>query len=297
VTREDLIRGILGGETAKIYVDGKPGIDAFNIISPDNTEHVKQIIFPNNTPVLAVPTYMQERHTGVYTAGIGNYFQTYNDKRTWFVYPLFDTRRFSEPVPKLIVYAVPSQQYSGMDRTYRVNDTTLHVVGTGGQKYQDDGEASQMQQGIGFRQASADAMMDKPVKMTKEGPIGVRNKINTEVSMKYRDDNLNFAAVSSRGISANNFAEYSQHLINNGARIDISWHNSDPSLLYPGMPCKYVYMDDSEMQEVCGVLIANHTLITTGNKQTGIKMTDTNYSVSTMLTLFVEKFNEVKDAA
>src|SRR5690606_10321837 len=105
-----------------------PGIDAIDIVEPHNEEKIKHIIFPNNTPVLAVPTFMQERHTGVYTGGIGNYLQVYKGKRTWFVYPLFDITRFDEPVEKVIFYSVPSQQYEGMDKTFRVDDKTVHIA-------------------------------------------------------------------------------------------------------------------------------------------------------------------------
>jgi len=294
VNRKELVTGLLGGETMKIQIDGKPGLDSFDMVEPNNKDPIKQIIIPNHTPVLAIPTFVHERHTGIYTAGIGNYFQTYNNLRTWFVYPLYDTTRFNTKGPKLIIYAVPSQQYAGMDRTYKIDDTTVHVVATSDQQYIDDGESSQMLSGVGFRQTNADELMGKPVEMTPDGPIGDRGRINTEVGLKEREDGLNYAVRSTRSISMNNFAEYSQHLINNGARLNITWHNSDPSLLYPGMPCKYVYMTDEEVKEVKGIVLFNHTLITTGTRHAGIKMTDRTYSVNTHMVIFTERFTDAK---
>ena len=293
IKREDFIRSILAGETEKILIDGKPGLDSFNIVKPDNSELIKQLILPDNTPVLTVPTYLQERHTGVYATGIGNYFQTYDDQRTWFVYPLYNVERFRESVPKIIIYSIPEFQFSAVDRTFNIRDTCVHVLGTGSKRYQDDGETEMMNSGVGFRQANADSMMDKPIDMQADGPVGNNKKVNTEVTIKKREDGFNHAPTSTRGIAVNSFAEYSRQASKNLAKVDIVWHNSKPELLYPGMPCKYVYVDGEEIKEVKGVVVYNHTFISHGNPQSGLKFTDQKYSMSTALRLVVEKFIDV----
>lgn len=295
IEREKLIRAVLAGETAKVMIDGKPGIDAMDIVKPDNKEKIKQIIFPHWTSVLSLPTYIQERHTGMYNNGIGSYFQTYRNKRTWFIYPLYDMKRFSEPVYKLIVYAVNGQQFMGMDRTYRIEDKTLHISVTGERQYVDDGETSMMQLGSGFRQTKADDIMDMAFDIPPgKGPVGIRKKINTEAIIRERDDSLNYAPMSSREISNNIFAEASKVAVRNGARIDAVWHNSDPSLLYPGMPCKYVYMTDKDIKEVNGVLLFNQSLATKGSDSKGVRQTDMVYTSNTVMTLFVERFTDSK---
>lgn len=290
VTREDLIRAILGGETYKVKIDGKPGLDALDIYQLDNREKIKQIILPYNILVTAIPSYLQEKHTGLYNAGVGNYFQRYNKKRTWFVYPLFDiTRIDNDTGKKALIYGSSSIRFSGLRTTYMEEAGNLLILTSGEQKYADDGESSQMDGGVGFRQTNADLMMDKPVQMHQDGPIGIKNRLNTEVTLKKREDNLNFAPVSSRAISVNNIAEYSRQLINNGARIDLVWNNSNHDLIYPGMPCKYIYSDGEDTKEIKGVILNAHTMISTGNRS-GVKVTDTSYTSVTMLTLFVEKF-------
>lgn len=290
VNREDLIRAILGGETYKVKIDGKPGLDALDIYKLDNRDQIKQIILPHNLLITALPSYLQEKHTGLYNAGVGNYFQRYNKKRTWFVYPLFDfTRIDADTGKKALIYGSSSIRFTGMRTTYMEEADTLLILTSGEQRYTDDGESSQMNNGVGFRQANADLIMSKPVQMSEDGPIGIKKSLITEVALKKREDNLNFAPVSSRAISNNNIAEYSRHLINNGARIDLVWNNSNSDLIYPGMPCKYIYSEGETTKEIKGVILNAHTMITTGNRS-GIKMTDTSYTSVTMLTLFVEKF-------
>lgn len=290
VTREDLIRSILGGETYKVKIDGKPGIEALDIYKVDNNDPIKQIVIPNNTPVTSVPTFIQERHTGVYAGGIGTFFQRYDNKRTWYIYPLFDFTRFdADTRNKAVIYSSPNNRQAGQRVTYKVDGKSILIVSSGQQTYKDDGEASQMQDGVGFRQANASMMMDKPVMMKESGPVGITKRLNTEVVLTNREDNLNHAPVSSRGIANNNMAEYSRHLINNGATVMLVWNNSKHDLLYPGMPCKFCYTEGDITKEVKGIILSSHTLITTGSRS-GIKITDTSYSSTTTLALFVEKY-------
>lgn len=298
VDREELIRGILGGESARVMVDGQPGIDAMNIVQPDNKDLISQIVFPSFTPVLAIPTYIQERHNGVYSTGIGSYFQTYRNKRTWFVYPLYDLNRFKDTPYKLVIYGLNGRQFANADRTYRLEDKTLHVLATGERLYVDDGEAGMMNDGIGFRQTMADEIMVSPFEYDeKNGPRGVRTKLNTEVSFQDRADGLNYAPVSSREISNNMFAEASRISEKKGARLDLIWQNSDPALLYPGMPCKYVYATETEIKEVYGVLLFNQTL--TAKKESMVSHSSTTRreticSSTTSLVLFVQRHTETE---
>lgn len=294
VANGDLVRGILGSECSKILIDGRPSIDALDIVQPDNKDLVRQVIFPNNMSLMSLPTFLQERHTGLYSGGVGSYFQVYNQKRTWFIYPLYNTKRFDEPVPKLIIYAISGQQYGGVDKTYMVEGKTLHIVASGQQQYVDDGESNMMQKGVGFRQVKADAIMDKPVKLLAKGPMGIRKLINTETIMRDRKDMLNFAPVAAKEIANNVFAEYSRSLEKNGARMDVIWHNSDPSLLYPGMPVRYVYLSEETVKEVKGILLFNQSTITKGTPSRGAKQTDNVFTSQTAMTLFVERFTDAK---
>ncbi len=292
VKREALIQSILGGETNKIKVDGKAPLDGFDMPEPDNKEPISQIIFPNNTPVLSVPSFIQERHTGVYSSGIGNYYQSYQGKNLWFVYPLFDVERLTENKPKLIVYSVTGHQFSGMDRTFLLKDHNLHVLASDAKRYVDDGEAGQMSSGSGFRQANADALFNAPVSAQNGEAIAARAKLNTEVSIQNRSDGFNYAPVSTRGVSNNNYAEYSRQIMKNVARIDFIWHNARYDLLYPGMPCKYLYIDNNEVKTVRGVVAHHHTLITKGATSAGVKATDIKYAQSTYVSLIVERSSD-----
>lgn len=292
--REDILRGILGGETSRIIVDGKPGIDAFDVIPPDNEDIIEQIVFPDHTNVINLPTFIQERHNGIYSAGLGNYFQTYEKKRTWFIYPLYNPKRFDEPVKKMIIYAINDRQFNGIDRTYLIEGDILSVVAVTDHHYTDDGELIQMDEGIGFRQIMADEIMGKPVDIQTDGPYGAQKRVMNETINKKREDGLNYAPVSTRNIANNLFAEHSKIAEREGALANVVWHNSDPSLLYPGMPCKYIYATKDKIKEVRGVLLFNHSMTTKGSAQKGPHRTDMIFTSNTAMSLFVERYTESK---
>lgn len=149
-----------------------------------------------------------------------------------------------------------------------------------------------MSSGSGFRQANADALFNAPVSAQNGEAIAARAKLNTEVSIQNRSDGFNYAPVSTRGVSNNNYAEYSRQIMKNVARIDFIWHNARYDLLYPGMPCKYLYIDNNEVKTVRGVVAHHHTLITKGATSAGVKATDIKYAQSTYVSLIVERSSD-----
>lgn len=257
-TQKQLIFNILAGESNKILIDGKPSIDGLDMVTPDNQEIRQHIIIPNGTRIVSIPSYLQEKMGGVYNTDIGTYLQTYKQKKLWFVYPLYNVKRFKEDVDKLIIYVVPQEKFPGLDRTYVQSGKTLHIVATSGKKYQDSGEVDYMNYGVGYRFQEARSFMKKPIEMTEAGPVGQRSSLNHEVILYEREDGLNYAPSRTNGACNNPFYEASKVLARNIARIDFIWENSNPALLYPGMPCKYVFLIQGRLQELEGVVGFNH---------------------------------------
>jgi hypothetical protein len=288
VTPENFIRAALAGESLKVIADGKPVLDGINIVPPDNTKARDHYVIPHNTPIHAIPTLIHEKMGGVYSAGIGTYFQTYRGKRMWFVYPLYNTTRFKEDVPKVVFYSVPQQRFMGVERTYRVESDMLYVACTSKKNYSDSGETDLMDSGSGFRMADSRAFMKKPVEITEDGPVGARKRLNFEVAIKDRADGLNYAPQADSQISSNPYAQTSRVIARAGARIDLTWENSVPQLLYPGMPAKFVYLLKDQVKEVEGVVLFAHTVTQLAGQGISVH----SYKTSTQIVLFVSDIYE-----
>lgn len=286
-TNEEVIRGLLVGESLKVLVDGKPAVDGLDMIKADNQEVQRHTVIPQGTSITSIPSFCQEKMNGVYSTGIGTYLQSHQGKRYWFVYPLYNTKRFNENVKKAIFYVVPSNRFPGVERSYRESGDTVFITITTQKAYQDNAETEQMNQGSGFRMADARAFLKKPIAITEDGPTGVRNKLNFEVAFKQRADNLNFAPLAKRRISSNPFPEFSQIAQRNGGRVDMTWMNSNPSLIYPGMPCKYIYMEGNTMVQKEGVILFCHTVV----QLQGQGILAKAHTTTSQLTLFVNQSN------
>lgn len=285
VTPKKLIHTLLAGESLKVQIDGKAAIDGIDIVEPDNTEVRKHVVFPSSTPITTIPSYLQEKMGGVYSTGIGNYLQRYAKKMMWFVYPTWNTKRFDKSKDnKLIVYALPEGRYSGLDRTYLKDASILKILATGPRAYSDSADIDYMNQGSGFRMADARAFMKKPVEITADGPKARRGNLNTEVSAEARKDGLNHVPRTSSP-SSNPFKEYSKINARNIARVDVVWENADPELIYPGMPCKYIFLDNDKPITLRGTVGFVHAL----TQLQGEGMTGKTYMTNCTLVLLCEQ--------
>lgn len=285
-TTKKLLHSLLAGEIKNIKVDGKHPIDGIDFPEPDNKEQVQQIIVPDGTTLSSLPTYMQEKGGGIYSNGMGTYIQSFNKKKMWFIYPLFDFNRFSEDIPKLIFYFVPQNRLGGIDRTYQTEGNTTHILITSAKNFKTDGETDLLNGGTGFRMSDARSFMKKPITMTEEGPVANRTRLNHEVAIKSKDDGLNFAPMI-KSNSLNTFANYSDVGIRNVDRIDFVWENSDITLLYPGMPCKCVFLHNNKLIELKASLAYVHNL--TALQSQGI--TSNLYKNQTGITVLTEKLS------
>lgn len=259
-SQKTLLQSLLVGESNKVLVDGKPSIDGIDIAEPDNTKLSQHVMIKDGTLLTELPSYLQEHMGGVYTSGIGNYLQTYRGKKLWFVYPIFDPRRFNNLVSRCIFYSVPEERFPELDRTYEVNGSVIKIISNSTKRYQDTAETELMNKGSGFRMANANAFMKKPANVTDEGIEASRVRLNYEVVNKSRTDGLNYAPVSQR-ISSNPFTEYSKVILRDVGRVDITWQYANPNLLYPGMPCKYCYLEDDKVIELIGQIAHVHSFL------------------------------------
>lgn len=256
VNQKQLIHTLLAGESMKIQVDGKPAIDGINIVEPDNKESRKHVVFPNGSMITNIPTFLQEKMGGVYSCGIGNYLQKYEKKKLWFVYPLFNPKRFENTKDhRAIIYSLPQDKFPAIDRSYKKDGPIVHILANAAKKYHDSADIDYMNKGSGFRMADARAFMKKPVALTEEGIKGKRPNLNFEVTAESREDGLNYAPFVPSGASSNPYKEYSKANARNVARIDFIWENCDYELLYPGMPCKYIFLDDEKPIELKGIVV------------------------------------------
>lgn len=287
MTYEKILQNTVGADSLRVKVNGKPAIGAIDIATPDNIATQPITIIPDGTPLIKLPTYLQENRKGVYNAGIGMYLQNFNNKKTWFIYPLFNTSIYKKRTYKAIFYVIPPQHYVWLEKTYRIENKVLKVLCIADKHYVSDGHARIMDKGNAFRMSAAKSYMLKPVIMTKDGPKATRSRMNYEVSNKEIANGLNYGPMVGVGISDNPYIQYSKVLSRYNDMIHLVWNNSDPDLIHPGMPAKFYYLKHDKLVSITGIIVNTQTTVEMANSGLLIGL----YYSNTAITLLVDKDN------
>lgn len=251
------LKSIISEEANKILIENKPVLDNISIEEPDQKDSLVALTIPSYTRIVELPEFLQEKNIGVYNAGIGNYIQTfgldhYTFKKIFFIYSLYDAKKYDKAEYKIIFYNPTSSSMSLTDITYKNEDKTLKILPYTMSKIHDDKGTNTASSGSGFRMANANSFMKKPVEMKEDGPSFKRNQLNTEVVFKDRADNLNFAP--NRSTTANQFSLTSEILKNDGAYITLDVGNLDHDFIQP-CAVKIMYEDtDNKVKEILGVI-------------------------------------------
>lgn len=286
ITAQKLLTSVMMNKANQFIIDGKPSIECFNIVKPDNEDNMPSVIIPSGIKTSLLPTFIQEKGLGIYKTGLGTHYQRYEGKPSWFIYSLYDTERFEEDVERVIFFSVPQDKLSGIDKTWKKEGKILYVACTGSQQYNDDSQLSDLNNGVGFRMADARSMEGKPG-IVKNGTVsGDRSRLNTEVGTRDRSDGIYYAPVV--GSSANPFKMYSQLASRQVSQTNLIWENSAPDLLYPGMPCKYVFLDQGEYREIRGVVLGKYS----NTSILGAAVTSEVYKTSTHVGMCLEYYDK-----
>ncbi len=258
LSNKDALLTVYSNESKKISIDGKKGLDAITIAPPDNTKVYDHIVLPSELHLLDLSTFLQKKNHGVYRGGIGTYLLQHDGKRSCFIYPLYNFESYKKPVPKLTVYAIPTNRFNLSKSTWLVDNTNLSiVVGEDGES-SNPGETDYMNSGVGFRMADAGSFMKKPVKMTKDGPVASRSHLNYEIINKDRTDGVNYAPYVKAHSTP--YENYSKVIEREGYPVTIYWKDSNSDLIYPGMPCKYIFMKMGTIYSTMGQVVYKEAL-------------------------------------
>lgn len=278
-TPGDVARTILGAasRTVKVPRENRPkGVD---IWPPDNTTPRSHVIVPHDTKLPMLAGFLQ-RECGIYTAGIGFYYQ----RGIWYIFPEFGIKdRWKKAPRKLTILNVPQHKLPGIERTYRVDDGNITVLSTGEVKLLDDSEQLQLNRGNGVRFTDASQFVDGFVETGGNKAIARRGQINNEFIGLGRQDKTKNAPMSDRRITANPFVEYSELARRNCSHLQMTWENSEETLIYPGMPVRVLYLEGTRVRRLEGVVAGAHHFVTGQGQGITIKRHKTNTALSLLV--------------
>ena len=277
-TPESIIKYVLASESAKIKADEDSSCKGVDIVESDNKDPREHIIIPNGTNIVDVPMYLHRNGGGVYNTGMASYYQN----RYWFVYPLWNTKRFDDAGKTLVIVKVPVIRFTGIERTYREEGDSVYVLATSNAELSDDAYTNFSNMGNGSRFADSRLFVRDFSEIKDNKSISKRGENNHEFLSVDRGEERNTVYFSRQRINANPYVERSGLASRKGCTYLFNWENSNPDLLIPGMMCKIYYMEEDTLMELVGVLLANST----SKQMTGQGLTTKRHVTTTNLLIF-----------
>lgn len=277
----DVVKYLLTKASRDAKVDLSVAVKGVTIANNSNTEVRKNIIIPHHTRFIDFPYLINRICGGIYSAGFHYYLQD----RFWFLYAPFDITAYHQSRRTLTVLNVPNNRFPEPERSYRVTKTQVIILATGETKHNDLSERAQLNSGNGLRFIDANKIMDGFFNVKDNTMTATRSENVSEVLSESRPDDLNMIMESPERITANIFTEYVRLAERSGAFLQCVWESSDASLIYPGMPVKYMYIENNTAQELYGIVIGTHTFDAATNKG----VANRRFVSKTSITLFVQR--------
>lgn len=281
-TPENLVNTLMGSKMLELGLNGADRFQGMEIYPFDNqTLYNQYVIQP--IKLYDLPGYLQhhERNgVGLYYTGVGSFFRD----NKWFIWPLLHTRRFSKVSDGITIVRVPPKLLPTLETTYELNDGQLTILVTGEGKYIDTSNNTHYNRGNGARVVTADSVAgDTGVIQDRGKALKVRSESVREFKTVDRQTGVDYAPVEET-VTNNIYRIMQRNALADGAFLQANWQNSDPSLVKPGTPVRYIYSKGDTIAMRYGVVIRmeTHEQIDNGSK------VDSVFHIDTGLTLFLE---------
>lgn len=274
------LRALLTETTGLISGDNRQqifGVDLAPGYNPTVRDHV---IVPHGTPLLKVPRMMQDQEGGVYATGLGCYLQS----GYWYMFPLFNLKRFETTPRVLTIINVPSNRYMGAERTYRKSRHQIVVVAAGGASNSDSGLTNQLNKGNALRFTDARQLLTW-VDHGSNKAVSNRGRNLFELEGAALESGFSNARWTDERATSNPFKHYTSLAARRGQYVLVEWQYGDSELLYPGMPVKYMTNVNNKVTTLYGLLMGVHEH--RAPQEAGV--THTRFPASLTLKLFIER--------
>lgn len=278
----DLIKYCLTEYSKDLGSGDNEKISGVTIVPGFTEEEREHVIIPHLTRLTTVPRLINQAVGGMYPTGFSYYL--YGD--FWHVFPLFDTTRFAQSDYTLTIINVPKNRLPGIEKTWRLTPTQVIIMSTGEVQHQDTSIADRDSLGTATRFVDARKVVEGFGKVEDNKFITNFADNVTEASLNNKDNDPTQQAVHQeiKVTSAYNL-EYTALAERTGSKMMITWENSDDSVLYPGMPVRYMFLVNGKAHQLYGTLLAAETMMTPTNRDPSQK----RFGATTTLSCFMTR--------
>jgi len=224
-TPASVLRVMLGGlgDSLELPLEHKP--KAPEIITPDSEAVKNMVVVKQGTNMCDLAGYLQA-HYGLYNTQLGSFYKN----QTWYVWPLYNTKRFELAKRTLTLINVPRDRFPDIETTYQVRGSSVVVLLTGDTAFNDNSNRQQNNEGNGTRAVRASAISGDEGRVVDAGQVYLeRGTSNTEIKTNDRRSGVNYVPTSTE-VTDNTPRVLSRTATVNGTSAQFTWESSDPSL-------------------------------------------------------------------
>ena len=286
MTMTDVIRA--GANEVAGNLDISHPIDSIEVVETDNPKETKQLIVPSKTKWLHLQKFLQKECGGVYSGGINQYLYHYKGKSKLRIYPPTKSDwGKTEETKRLVLWDMFDSAMLYKDRTYNLypeGSEQVHCIVSRQVVSSETTEGRETVRSTGFRQVSPKDMMEGYATVTPKSVSTNKERVDVNAQVGTRADGLNRFTPGSETITSNILDTLSSVRVNKGKTYRFNWNNSNPQLLYPGMPIKINSEVSGGFVERYGTLVYSYSAYT---RVTGLS--GAVYKAVTFLIVFVEE--------
>lgn len=250
------------------YGEGVPKI-SMDLREFDNDKEYGHITIPTGVRLLDLPVYLQYHDTfGIYNGSIGNFIQTYKEKKYYWIYPLLDVK-----------------QYDNNEYSLMFLHSNHRAVGTGGTTFYIDGKITKIvpEFNIAVLEQGQKGLVDTYNSLTYADPDNVYKSyrdIDNGKTLK-GDIKTNLKTISTKemrdgtnrtnyiGLTNNVYKERAKVLKKTMSTYQLTWNDADIDIIYPGMPCVFITENkDNGIVKLKGSVKATYQMYANDKKKT-----------------------------
>ncbi len=258
------VDNILGIEFGKILqgVESDTGFKmrGVDIAKPQNQDPVKLLMIPHGQSAIDLVDTVQNQ-VGIYTTDVGCYYQS----PFMYIYPLYDEERYENAQKVAVFYNYPTDKFPGIEKTWIKRPNFVEIACTRSSVAVDTSNTQQLLGGTGGRFTSA-SNLSKGMTDTKDGETLIsRTMNNSEYVTNERSDGVKLAKGAGT-VTDNRYRELSKTAARRGRTLVMAWEHANIDLLYPNIPSKVLWIEQSQLREAKGgVLQAEATITMAGS--------------------------------
>lgn len=254
-TLYNMIQSEFVSSFSTVKVEGKT-LDSvkLNIDKFDNDMTYKHIIVNTGTPILDLPSVFQNNNYGIYNGNIGTYVTIFESNPTVFIYPLYDFTQYDKKDKKLMIFSLNNKRLDRIENTFVQKDDVLKIICKSNITSHDTGENELIDGGSSIISSNPNLITNRNVNVTDSKVIYDKDSQISGTKIKDKKDKVNKDKYV--GNQSNLYKVRSDYNKAMSAIYTLQWSFSNSELIYPGMPCSFIYEDNErDIVELKGMIL------------------------------------------